>query len=463
MRHLGCLVIEHIGSDGRRAHWQIYVGDQSQRVAADASPQDLATQLKSLIPASGIKQARVVLAPASTSCFFVKLSVSDSIDRRDRVALSYELEGHLPIDAESMVADFVPLDSSPQGVHLFASLAIPLEPWQRIVDAFEAALLPVRSLVPAAVLAVQALTDKGGRDKGGRPLLQGTQQTGLVLLMLVEGDRCDCIGVRDETIVSWQHLPVEAAALQRHSKLDWPAVNHVIVVGADPSQRTVIQAISADAQVLNLSVESLVRQGAQRIMDHRSLGWFELRRDRLGPSDPLRAIGPQLYWVAVAAAICFVAVAIGGWWRTSRIEAEIANLQREQAALFQQAFPDARVPGSILRRVRSDHARVLNSRGQNTNVMIPPSATQLLRAVVSSLPKEVRFHITSVDISRGIIKLDLLVRRIPDASVIANAIEQGGFKVLSPKVNQSGNDPNQYNALIEATWIETSDLSGATG
>ena len=284
-----------------------------------------------------------------------------------------------------------------------------------------------------------------------------------MLLMLVEGDRCDCIGVRDETIVSWQHLPVEAAALQRHSKLDWPAVNHVIVVGADPAQRTVIQAISADAQVLNLSGESLVRQGAQRIMDHRSPGWFELCRDRLGPSDPLRAIGPQLYWVAVAAAICFVAVAIGGWWRTSRIEAEIANLQREQAALFQLAFPDARVPGSVLRRVRSDHARVLNSRGQNTNVMIPPSATQLLRAAVSSLPTEVRFHITSVDVSRCIIKLNLLVRRIPDASAIANAIEQVGFKVLSPKVNQSGNDPNQYNALIEATWIETSDLSGATG
>ena len=194
-------MIQHPGGDDAPGSWQIIVGDQSDRLAAGVPPVELATCATLMIRAAGLKNPHVVIAPSSTACFFVKLTPSDDIDARDRAALTYELEDHLPIDAESMVADFVKIESPAEIAGTFGSLAIPIHPWHEIVEAFESADLPVRSIVPSAVLAARAASDGGDLAE-------------TVRWLLIDGPRCDCICVRNETILSWNHLSVETSAMK---------------------------------------------------------------------------------------------------------------------------------------------------------------------------------------------------------------------------------------------------------
>ena len=126
----------------------------------------------------------------------------------------------------------------------FGSLAIPIHPWHEIVEAFESADLPVRSIVPSAVLAARAASDGGDLAESVRWLL-------------IDGPHCDCICVRNETILSWNHLPVETSAPKRQLLLDRAEVDRTVVVGADAKQLDVVRSIQPDIRTENASVDSL--------------------------------------------------------------------------------------------------------------------------------------------------------------------------------------------------------------
>ena len=153
----------------------------------------------------------------------------------------------------------------------------------------------------------------------------------------------------------------------------------------------------------------------------------------------------------------------GGWWRSNRIEAEIANVRAQQADLYRDAFPGARVSGAILKQVRSEHMRVANSRGRNLDVEIPPSSTMILREILAALPSDVRYRVQNIDIVKGVVSLVVLVKSSRDASIITNAIEARGFKVPSPNVRRNVDDDRQWEAPIIATWVgrtTTPEVSG---
>tara|TARA_R110002049_G_scaffold4601_5_gene32727 strand:+ start:1015032 stop:1016444 length:1413 start_codon:yes stop_codon:yes gene_type:complete len=466
MTFQGCLVVQHPGTPNSEARkentgpanrssvdsiaasggWEIIVGDQSERLAATVPPSELAVCATLLAKTAGVKKLHVVIAPASTSCFFVKLKPSDDIDIRDRSALTYELEDHLPIDAESMAADFVAIESPSDEAGTVGALAIPVHPWKSVVDAFESADLPVRSIVPAAVLAVRALSSGGDLAE-------------TVRWLLVDGSRCDCLCVRNETILSWHHVAADAGALRPLLMLDHSNADRTVVLGADPQQVESIRQIQGDVDVDSASAGAFVADGAQLLLDNRSQRWFDLRKDALGPTDPLRAIGAQLRWVGLAAALCFFVLAIGGWWRANRIESEIAATRDLQTDLFRETFPGTRVPGAVLRRVRSEHTRVANSRGQNLDVKIPPPATVVLYELLAALPDDIRYRIEEIDIQKGNVQMTVLVKASGDVTTIVDAIAARGFSVQSPGFRRSDDNENEWTVPINATWVgrQTSD------
>jgi type II secretory pathway component PulL len=190
-------------------------------------------------------------------------------------------------------------------------------------------------------------------------------------------------------------------------------------------------------------------------MANQSQRWFDLRRDQLGPADPLRPIQTQLRLVTLAAAACLLAVVVGGWWRTQRIEKEITSVRSQQRQLFQEAFPDAKVPGALLRRVRSEHVRVMGSRGASSQVDVPQSATEVLRELLAALPENVQFRITSVDILNGQVDLDLQVRSPVDAGELATSLSSAGFEVKPPVTTQK--DAKTFDSLLEAQWSGRSE------
>ncbi len=440
MNFRGCLLIETADQ------WRLVVGDQTEQLSIDVPPEELPVCAKLMIGLADRHHQTVILAPASTSCFFCLLQPADVVDIRDRQALLYELENHLPIDAESTVADFVPLPAADDQTTVSAA-AIDLKRWKGIVDAFESADLPVRSIVPAAVLAARALCRR--IDFGAT-----------AELYLVDDDCVDVIAVRSETILGWKYLPLQPTAIRRHKVLDPTPIDLAIVAGLDPNDH---ESVASPEHVTFMpdDRDELIIQGAELLLESSSSRWFELRRDALTAGDPLRAIGRQLRWVAVAAAACLLAISVGGWWRTQRIETEIANLQSQQAELFRKAFPESRVPRAVVRRVRSEHSKVLASRGQNSDIEIPHSATHALRRLLGALPVGLRYRITRIEIRDGQVDLQLQVRSALDAGKIATSISGAGFQVAPPGTRQV--DQGTFESNLQAIWVGSTAVTGDAG
>lgn len=437
----GALVIE-----GNR-HWHIIAGDQSELLSIDVVAEELPVCSDLIMGLAKQKNANVVLAPSSASCFFCLLDSEDIVDARDRQAMLFELENHLPIDAESTVADFVTVPSTADPPPVSA-VAISATRWRGIANAFEEADLPVRSIVPASILATRAIC-------------RHIELAETAELFLVDDGFVDIIELRNETVLRWKHLALNTKAIKRHRALSETEADRTLVVGLVPGAYAEF-ADADDADFLDGDFHDFVVEGAMLLREKPSSRWFELRRGALAPSDPLRAIGIQLRWVAVAAAACLLALAVGGWWRTTRIEKEIEDLRATQTNMFEEAFPGARVPGALLRRVRSEHSKVLSSRGENTDIQIPQSAPDLLRRVLAALPTDVRLRITRIEIIDGDVDLMIQVKNPVDAGRIATAISQAGFEVDPPGTRRV--DEQTFESDLKATWVgEPSDNNGATG
>lgn len=430
-----CLVIER--ADG----WMIVVGSQTEQLPLDAPPHEMVTSVELMIKLAGLKSVNCVLAPASTSCFFQRLHAGEAIDVRDRAALTYELEDHLPIDAESMVADFVVLPTWPgeQSEHdkMVSAVAIEFDRWHVIAEAFESAGIPVRSVVPAAILAA-------------RSICRDLNLTDFVEVVLIELGHAELIKVQSDSVLDWKHCKLDRDTLRRHRQLDDVVPDRVVVVGADEAIRPMLEEIYGEIEFTEDGVEPLVVRGAKLLLANASHRWFDLRRDQLSPSDPLRPIRSELRLVAAAVTICLLALVVGPWWRTQRIETEMASVRSQQQALFKKAFPDVRVPAALLRRVRSEHTRVMGSRGTSTDIELPQSAPEVLRGLLSALGADIRFRVTSIDIRNGQIDLDLQVRSPVDAGAIASSLADAGFEVKPPVITQQ--DAKTFDALLKAEW-----------
>jgi hypothetical protein len=142
---------------------------------------------------------------------------------------------------------------------------------------------------------------------------------------------------------------------------------------------------------------------------------------------------------------------VGGWWRKERIESEIANVRSQQQELFREAFPSTKVPGALIRRVRSEHTRVMGSRGASSLVDVPQSAPEVLRELLAALPETVRIRISSIKIFNGQVDLDMQVRSPVDAGVLATSLSSAGFDVEPPVTTQK--DARTFDSLLEAQWV----------
>ncbi len=440
-----CLVVE------REEDWVVMVGTQTEVLASDVPAEEIATCVKTMCELSRLKSPPCILAPSSNSCFFTILEADDEVDIRDRAALAYQLEDHLPIDAEAMAADFVALPPPRLDVNSvkteIAAVGIEVERWRAIADAFEMSGFPVRCIVPSAVLI-------------SRSICRDLNFADTVDILCVDSDRCDLVTIQSETLIGWKRTTCDENSLRRHRLLDVENPDRVIVVGADDAAREMIQQTFLDAEFHSDPVETHLRAGADLYLASPSPRWFDLRRDRLGASDPLRPVQSELRLATVAAVVCLLAIVIGGSWRTIRIENAISRVHSQQEEMFEKAFPGVKVPAALMRRVRSEHTRVMGSRGVASEVEVPQSATDVLRELLAALPADVRFRIESLSILNGRVDLDLQVRSPVDAGTLASSLSSSGFDVKPPVTTQK--DAKTFESTLEAVWSGNATRSATT-
>ena len=458
-----CLIVQ------RTDDWFIVVGSEVDTVSQSVTDEELVTCVNLMIKIAGLQNPRCILAPASRNCFFTALSVGNEFDLRDRDALSYQLEDHLPLDAESMVADFVVIpevtaesgrlrgqvDTSENSLgnvakesapNFVSAVAIEANRWKKLAESLEASGIEVRSIIPSAILAT-------------RSLCESEKLTELVEIILCDDGRADLLTLGNNTILAWKHLDLDANTLQRHKLLDSPPTDVTLVVATDTSTQGLIDEVYGKTEHHDATLEIHWTRGAEISLSKQTSRWFDLRRDQLSPSDPLRPIAPQLRWVAISTAACLLTMIWGGWWRTQRINVEIQRIQSAQQTAFKQTFPGVKVPAALMRRVRSEHARIMGSLGTSTEVEIPRSGPKVLRDLLRGLPDDVRFRITRLSILNGRVDLDLQVRSPVDAGALATSLSESGFEVEPPVTTRK--DAKTFDSILEANWIGTTTLSGS--
>ena len=438
MTFRGTLIIEG------RNEWHIVVANERRSLPKDSQATAIAAAVRQLVEDTNGAKSECIIAPASASCFFTILTINPKIDFRDRLSLIYELEKHIPVDAESMAADFGPPPPSATS-HKTAdgesavAIAIEADTWSPLVESIEAEGISVTNIIPNVVLAVASLHEEHSLSGPGN-------------LILCDGDQSDLIAVADDFPLSWKYCNLEPKTLKRHKSLEIQDSSDVLVVGATEEQLQLIRehigTVSADSTPL---LEHQIK-GAGIVVAKPDSIHFNLRRDRLAPTDPLRPIQRQLSRLAFAIAICLCLIIAGSWWRSTRIEAKISDTIQAQAAAFKNSFPNSRPPASLLRRIRSEHSRILGSRNASKQIEAPESAVKVLNALLTSLPVETRYTIKAIDIRNGKMDLTFQVRRTVDAGAVAEALSQGGFDVAPPVITQK--DAKTFNSTIQAEWRE---------
>lgn len=404
----GCLIIE---SD---TDWKIVAGELHGSFDKQITPVKLAAAALELLNKAGLKNANAILAPASSSCFFCRIPADDALDLRDDSALLYALEEHLPIDAESSVAASLLVESE------FAVVAIETSPWKEIADALEAVDIQVHAIVPATALAARAfceLTDTQSDDE----------------LIFHEQGNLDAVrvdGKRNE-IVRWKHLALNEKAIHRHRVISNTAPLRTILIEVPQQAQRLFASSDAHVQIANQDLQTLVVHGASIALEDQSKIAYDLRRGWLAAGDPLRAISRQLGWLLAAVAIFVLAVTLAGWWRKHRIETEIASIRQQQTSTFKEAFPESR-SRAILRHVRSEHAKVLGSWGQDKDVRIPTSAPSVLRRLIMALPNDVRYQVSRIQVRDGEVELTIRARDTISVGKIASSLSEVGFEVSPP-------------------------------
>ena len=431
------------GSDPEIQH-RFPIGSDSSEIA-----QQLADQM-------AVSSKRIVLAVDSGDVFFATFELPDSIDARDRTAITFELERYLPLDAEAFVSDYwtSPLTNS-SGVQVSA-VAVEVARFKAIIEACEHVEIDVVSILPVSFLIAWAITRRH-------------RESSMFRLWLTGQGTFESLLIRQEQIIQWQQFACQEDLL-RHATLVNQTLDGappddaspVVIVGTDT------HALESTAEEMNMSVNvcdtdglQLAAEQATDLIAGKSNQLPSLCRGPLAPADPLAAISGPLRTLALASMACFVLVAGAAWYRGEQLADRSESVRGQMRLEFKRASPNRRTPIALMRTVRNEHRKTLGSRGRGDAIDLPVVATDVLGRVYQGLQNvqsenETRFRVVSLSIIDGTCALTVRAANASQIGNIAKALQSVGFDVQPPasqQIEPSKEEPlPTYQSTIEAVW-----------
>jgi len=365
----------------------------------------------------------VALGLASGRVFAAEVS-TEGLPRRGRhEALTYRLEEHLPLDAETLTADFLP----PAGGRTLG-VAVETGPIRALLDRLAEAGVPVEALCPTALLALWQM----GRN---------AEETAEVYLVDL-GGRVEIFRVRDGRPAAWSGAggqPQAVCQAIHASLLARPAgAEDAVGLVSGPLPEGVLEAVTGETGLPCRRVETepcvtLAARAAPALLKGQRAGWVNLRRDALGPGDRLARVRRPLGTVAALALALLAVTAAGAWWRAARYDAETDRLMAAQAAAFRQVYPNRRVPVGVRRWLASEARRLSGLSGTEGGVPEGPAALETFRRVASGLPEDVRFRLSLIRVEPTGLLLEGRARNHAAAEAVARGIAARGFTMELPR------------------------------
>ena len=405
-------------SASNRVDWLEGVSDWR---TADKS--ELAQQSCQTLHTLGCRRHPVVLALASIDCLAESFQPEPGI-RKDRQALRYAFEEHLPLDAESIAADFVFSDSSVLGI------ATRVSPLDEFLEQLESCGIQVHFVTPAALL-IWTFLEQQLAIPAQAVVIVGSESS------------VDVWRTANGQIVDWSFWNGSRSSWA--VELDSMLIEHglpesLVIVNCEPQVAEQLSSVAADHdQDLVVSCANLDLE-MSRVLDQVSSMQFEplinLRRDGLAPVDSRRAVRSSLNAFVAVCMLALVALNAITWWRISEIEAVETGVRREQQHLFAELFPQQRRPRSIERHFRSELTRLRQVRSSTDLLNSMTNPLDKLWDVVASSPQPVDCEITDIDISATDIIVQGRAASLDATSDFSAALESRGYTVDVPDINR---------------------------
>ncbi len=385
----------------------------------------------------GYRQDPVLMAIPGTACLPATVPFNRQIHGRDRQALLYAFEEHLPISLEDLAVDFL---IGGGGKDSCLGIGVETHQYREVLEQLEEHGVAVHHLVPAALAATQYVVERtaSGTDPG---YVLWSHEEGFDLLRIHQGKP-----------IYWRSF-TDLVSLQgelRHDQLS-EASHSLIVCGrnassnlesAEPSPlvplvthqiATLCSELGIEVTENEISLQEAACQGCSLVLDAKQLPWIDLRRDSLRAATLSRQLEKGLRFFAVSGLILALALVTALELVGQRMRAESARLVDQQVLVFQQTMPGQRVPIGIRTMLEAELTKLSGAAGQMGKVPVMPSSLFALRDVLASFPSEVRVRLLEINIEGDQISVEGQARQHADAEQIATKLVNSGWKVPSPR------------------------------
>ena len=358
--------------------------------------------------ANGYSGENVLLAISSRDCLSARFAV-DIGRRRSRKHnyefLCYELEQHIPIEAEDVVADFIV-----NGEEAFA-VALELDRWERFILALQEHKITIDSICPWALLACQGALESGVDD--------------CTKIVIESSNGTDIISLDSGKPKSWCFAKKGESLCQ-----DSYPIRSQLESEADSVSE--IQRLQIDNDVAS----EFVRKFGGKIGRGIRRPWVQLARGPLQLSDPLRSIRTPLRLATVALVVLAIALSCSLWVRSAKLNESTRQLQTEQHKIFKTLMPNQPIPIGIRSRLRSEFRNLEGLSAANTISANDSNLLKTIGHILPSLPPDLRFRVLELRMDVTGFTLEGETRTHSNADQIASALTNDTYRIGPPTTNQ---------------------------
>lgn len=369
--------------------------------------------------------AGVYLALTSDMVIAARISTDGLSGNYRRSGMLCLLEEQLPLDIESMTADFLP----PLGNGILG-VAVETARVRALLDPLEAAGIEVVAICPLALLALwQVCHEKPGPDYA----------------LIRSGDTVDVFRLREGQPVAWYTLadgqreileclradglvdPVDAATLSGCfvGQADWPGQELTRELEFVTVQRQ-------EAPVLHLAAQS-----AAEALRGGAAGWVNLRREALAMTNPWAPFRGLLRGTLALTVVLVLALTTGLCWRGLQYRDAAQEASGQQQADYRTSHPGRPIPSALTSHLRSELARLSAVSGQSKQMPPQVNAMETLRRMVGGLDPAVRLRLLDVQLTPENLLIHGQARSYGDAEAVNRALTGAGFAMDPPRAERT--------------------------
>ena len=349
---------------------------------------------------------------------------SEGLPRGARYApLLYRLEEQLPLDAETLTADFLPT------VHgSCLGLAVTTSAVQEIVSGLEAVHIDVVAICPTSLLAL-------------RDVCEGHPQEPADFVLVGWGSHVDVFALADGVPVSWhmvagtsdEILCALSVELLQEPRDHAPSMRMTGTFASGVKEA--IAAQHPEVKILEDSTMPLEAASATaaKVLADEAAGWVNFRHAGLAQPDAWRRSAGLVKTAFVLGIALLVFLPALLFYRAYSYDRLAGACREKEAIEYHRLYPSRPPQANVRSALESELARMAGVSGSGFVIPDRPSALETLRRITANLPAATRLRMVEMRVGPTTVLVEGETRDHSDAEIIAKSLTHGGFVMDPPR------------------------------